>query len=78
VPEISAERALDCHFTDTVRALMAAVPTGAIDLTAPVAPGSRLTGRQAIAVFDAQAGSRHLDLAARYLRADGHGFYTIG
>jgi 2-oxoisovalerate dehydrogenase E1 component len=29
-------------------------------------------------LFDAQAGSRHLDLAARYLRAEGPGFYTIG
>ena len=40
--------------------------------------GTRLTGEQAVALFDAQAGSRHLDLAARYLRAEGHGFYTIG
>ena len=29
-------------------------------------------------MFDAQAGSRHLDLAARYLRSEGHGYYTIG
>jgi 2-oxoisovalerate dehydrogenase E1 component len=33
---------------------------------------------QLLALFDAQAGSRHLDLAARYLRAEGRGFYTIG
>ena len=51
---------------------------------APVRPGEGLgagtavTGEQAIALFDAQAGSRHLDLAARYLRSEGHGFYTIG
>ncbi|MGP4057434.1 thiamine pyrophosphate-dependent enzyme [Mycobacterium sp. 4D054] len=31
-----------------------------------------------IDVFDAQLGSRHLDLAARWLRAQGKGFYTIG
>ncbi len=29
-------------------------------------------------VFDAQLGSRHLDLAARWLRSRGKGFYTIG
>ena len=37
-----------------------------------------LDDEQLLALFDAQAGSRHLDLAARYLRADGRGFYTIG
>jgi 2-oxoisovalerate dehydrogenase E1 component len=29
-------------------------------------------------VFDAQLGSRHLDLAARWLRSKGKGYYTIG
>lgn len=29
-------------------------------------------------VFDAQLGSRHLDLAARWLRSKGRGYYTIG
>jgi 2-oxoisovalerate dehydrogenase E1 component len=51
---------------------------GTADPAAPVAAGTRLTGEQAIALFDAQAGSRHLDLAARYLRSSGRGFYTIG
>lgn len=32
----------------------------------------------ALALFDAQLASRHLDLAARWLRAQGKGFYTIG
>jgi 2-oxoisovalerate dehydrogenase E1 component len=53
-------------------------PLGRQTATLPIAPGTRLTGEQAIALFDAQTGSRHLDLAARYLRAEGHGFYTIG
>ena len=48
------------------------------DLDAPIRPGSRLSARAAISLFDAQAGSRHLDLAARALRARGDGFYTIG
>jgi 2-oxoisovalerate dehydrogenase E1 component len=49
-----------------------------IDLDAPVRPGSSLSARRAIDLFDAQLGSRHLDLAARALRARGEGFYTIG
>ena len=33
---------------------------------------------RALELFDAQLGSRHLDLAARVLRANGAGYYTIG
>ncbi|HET8933223.1 MAG TPA: thiamine pyrophosphate-dependent enzyme [Polyangiales bacterium] len=44
---------------------------------APWAP-KRLTGERAVELFDSQLQSRHLDLAARYLRARGTGFYTIG
>ncbi len=33
---------------------------------------------QVLALFDAQLQSRHLDLAARWLQAQGEGFYTIG
>ena len=40
--------------------------------------GSSLTVGQCLAVFDAQLGSRHLDLAARWLRSQGKGYYTIG
>ncbi|ADB29999.1 Transketolase central region [Kribbella flavida DSM 17836] len=29
-------------------------------------------------LYDAQLGSRHVDLAARWLQSQGHGFYTIG
>src|SRR5207248_2481158 len=45
---------------------------------APVRDGSRLTGAQANALFDAQLASRHLDLAARWLRSFDAGYYTIG
>jgi 2-oxoisovalerate dehydrogenase E1 component len=71
VPETTQEEELDRRFLSAVRDLSAAgceLPAG----------GGGLTGEQALALFDAQAGSRHLDLAARYLRAGGHGFYTIG
>jgi 2-oxoisovalerate dehydrogenase E1 component len=41
-------------------------------------PPARLTGARALQLFDSQLQSRHLDLAARWLRARGTGFYTIG
>jgi 2-oxoisovalerate dehydrogenase E1 component len=44
----------------------------------PIRSGSRLTGAAALAIFDAQAASRHVDFAARALQAQGRGFYTIG
>ena len=40
--------------------------------------GSPLSEQDWLALFDAQLGSRHLDLAARWLRAQGKGYYTIG
>jgi 2-oxoisovalerate dehydrogenase E1 component len=75
----SPEEALDQHFLEKARALDAAAPRAhPADPAAPVRPGSRLTGGLALELFDAQLGNRHLDLAARYLRAAGQGFYTIG
>ena len=47
-------------------------------LDQPVRPGSALTGAQCLELFDAQLASRHLDLAARWLRGKGASFYTIG
>jgi 2-oxoisovalerate dehydrogenase E1 component len=66
---------LDAHFTEAVSGLEARPPG---DPRAPLRPGSALTGERALALFDAQLGSRHLDLAARWLRGQGKGFYTIG
>jgi 2-oxoisovalerate dehydrogenase E1 component len=45
---------------------------------APVREGSLLTARDAIALFEAMAASRHLDFAARDLKTQGAGYYTIG
>ena len=45
---------------------------------APLAPGASLTGRRLAGLFDAQMASRSLDHTARWLRAQGVGFYTIG
>ncbi|MEV6847439.1 thiamine pyrophosphate-dependent enzyme [Actinoplanes sp. NPDC051411] len=43
-----------------------------------VREGTALTGARALELFDAQLASRHLDLAARWLRSFNEGFYTIG
>src|SRR6478735_5785974 len=57
--------AIDEHFVEQVRTLR---------------PGTGATtdADRVLALFDAQAQSRHLDLAARWLQAQGEGFYTIG
>jgi len=60
----------------TAAAGLARTGDGALD--APLAPGSSLTPAVLSAVFDAQLASRHLDHTARWLRAKGRGFYTIG
>jgi len=44
----------------------------------PVRPGSALSGQRCLELFGAQLTSRHLDLAAKWLREQGAGFYTIG
>jgi 2-oxoisovalerate dehydrogenase E1 component len=80
MPETTQETELDRRFVAAVRKLPCGADPdrAAADRAAPVRAGTRLTGEQAVALFDAQAGSRHLDLAARYLRSEGHGYYTIG
>jgi 2-oxoisovalerate dehydrogenase E1 component len=62
---------IDEYFTATVSAL--SVPRAADDAVL-----QELSPRTTLDVFDAQLGSRHLDLAARWLRSQGKGFYTIG
>lgn len=72
---------IDAHFTATLLAMAdgAGPPLDAErDEFGPVVAGSTLTVRRALDVFDAQIGSRHLDLAARAMRAQGRGYYTIG
>ena len=60
---------VDAHFVEAV-----AAPGGTERQDLP--PG--LPAERLLELFDAQLGSRHLDLAARELRARGEGFYTIG
>ncbi|MEV0674455.1 thiamine pyrophosphate-dependent enzyme [Mycobacterium sp. NPDC050441] len=63
---VSGTEPIDEYFTATVSAL-----------TGP-SVGSPLGIPNPLALFDAQLGSRHLDLAARWLRSLGRGYYTIG
>ncbi len=44
----------------------------------PIRPGSGLSVAGCLDLLDAQLASRHLDAAARWLRARGAGYYTIG
>jgi 2-oxoisovalerate dehydrogenase E1 component len=67
---------VDLAFSESVLALEPAAAATDPGET-PWAP-KRLTGERAVQLFDSQLQSRHLDLAARYLRARGTGFYTIG
>jgi len=61
---------VDQHFLDSLESLERERTPGAVrgDI-----PDGRL-----LELFDSQLGSRHLDLAARHLQAQGSGFYTIG
>src|SRR5262245_222114 len=66
---------LDRHFIDVVRALKTDGPFGG----EPQQGGDNgLTASECLELFEAQATSRHLDFAARWLQTQGAGFYTIG
>ena len=73
---VTTPQELDERFRAAVGALEA--PDQARDPLSPVRPDTGLTGAVALELFDAQLASRHLDLAARWLRSFGEGFYTIG
>lgn len=60
--------ALDDYFTTTIAQLSATPPHH------PAGP----VAAELLPLFDAALASRHLDLAARWLRSRGRGYYTIG
>ncbi|MDX6337796.1 MAG: 2-oxoisovalerate dehydrogenase component [Streptosporangiaceae bacterium] len=69
------------HFGEVAATLDGHLPGGFGERPAgpgPIRDGSALTGQRCLELFDAQLASRHLDLAARWLRAQGAGYYTIG
>ncbi|MEV6599248.1 transketolase C-terminal domain-containing protein [Actinoplanes sp. NPDC051346] len=76
---VTTPQNLDERFRDAVSALR---PSGTPGLARPgddpVRDGSTLTGARARELFDAQSTSRHLDLAARWLRGFNEGFSAIG
>lgn len=67
---------IDEHFTTTVSAMRGSAGNRSHEEV--LRDGFSLTVGHCLAVFDAQLGSRHLDLAARWLRSQGKGYYTIG
>jgi 2-oxoisovalerate dehydrogenase E1 component len=73
---VSSPQNLDERFRDAVSAVRP--PATPRSPGEPVRDGTALTGAQALRLFDAQLTSRHLDLAARWLRSFNEGFYTIG
>jgi len=86
-PDQADRDPVELHFAQMIAALegttapAASEPGGAVLWprgSAPVRAGSALTGQHCLELFDAQLASRHLDIAARWLRARGAGFYTIG
>lgn len=65
----SGTEAVDAHFLDQA---------GSLGRGPASSLGAHLSPQRALELFDSQLGSRHLDLAARRLRAAGTGYYTIG
>ncbi|MEV1074871.1 thiamine pyrophosphate-dependent enzyme [Micromonospora parva] len=74
--DVTTPQDLDDRFRETLAALPAAERRR--DPADPVTDDAPLTGAQLLDLFDAQVTSRQLDLAGRWLRSFGEGFYTIG
>jgi 2-oxoisovalerate dehydrogenase E1 component len=70
--------AIDEYFTATISALGEHESDHALGRLDAVWAGSLLTAQHCLTLFEAQLASRHLDLAARWLRSHGKGYYTIG
>jgi 2-oxoisovalerate dehydrogenase E1 component len=66
------EATLDAYLAD------AAAPGAPIGREDPLRPGSGLTARKAVELFEDQVLSRQLDVAARELKKTNRSFYTIG
>ncbi|WP_433209282.1 transketolase C-terminal domain-containing protein [Dactylosporangium sp. CS-047395] len=73
---VTTPQDLDERFRAELAGLVAA--GSAREADEPVREDTALTGEQARALYDAQSTSRHLDLAARWLRSFDAGYYTIG
>lgn len=69
---------VDRRFVDAVGAMDRPTLASRPERDAPVGADGQLTGEMALALFDSQLESRHVDLCARELKRQGSGFYTIG
>ncbi|GAB4107513.1 thiamine pyrophosphate-dependent enzyme [Micromonospora taraxaci] len=74
--DVTTPQDLDDRFRETLATLPAAERRR--DPADPITDDAPLTGAQVLDLFDAQVTSRQLDLAGRWLRSFGEGFYTIG
>lgn len=74
--DVTTPQDLDDRFREALAAL--AAPHQPRDPARPVTDDATLTGARVLDLFDAQVTSRQLDLAGRWLRSFGEGFYTIG
>ena len=72
---MTPDEAVDRAFLDGIGALAPPPPRAP---ALPVSENTSLTGTRCLEIFGSQLASRHLDLAARVLRRQGQGFYTIG
>ncbi|MCK2217254.1 thiamine pyrophosphate-dependent enzyme [Actinomadura sp. ATCC 31491] len=70
-----ARDTVETHFIEAVATLKSGPPR---DPALPVREGTSLTGERCRALFRRQLDSRLLDIAARWLREQDEGFYTIG
>jgi 2-oxoisovalerate dehydrogenase E1 component len=79
VPDLTRDP-VEQYFASAVLALPEPGPPAAAAAgpDSPARAGSALTTGHALELFDAQLASRHLDLAARWLREQRAGYYTIG
>jgi 2-oxoisovalerate dehydrogenase E1 component len=75
---VSRADIVDRQFVDAIAALPDHLPPSKTELDAAVRPGSSVSARDAIEVFEAMVASRMMDFEARALKAKGQSFYTIG
>src|SRR5215472_14603261 len=77
-PAAAGEDIAEQRLFRAIRELSAVEPAVRPAAYDAIRSGSSLSIARTLELFDAQMASRHLDLAARWLRARGAGYYTIG
>jgi len=77
-PAAAGEDIAEQRLFRAIRELSAVEPAVRPAAYDAIRSGSSLSIARTLELFDAQMASRHLDLAARWLRSRGTGYYTIG